>query len=726
MNSERSIHLILVSIALAVSACGGGGDGGGGGGGNNPVPTIGNIMPGNGFTADAATQASAQMMTINGTNFISTTSVLWNGTPLTGVTVVGDAQLTVPVPPSDLQIPGTATVVVSNPSPGGGNSTTVAVSINPPTPANPALAPANVSALSGGFQLEVHATNVLSDSVVIWNYGNANAVVLSTQLTTPPGSTGGTGTLTAVVTSGLIANAGMVPVVVANPNADGSITTAISGTTSFTVSAPVATACLLAGLRNYAFLGTGLDQNGAASMVGSFRIDDTGAVVNAINPIVNSFTDFKDPVNLFAVNNGGTLGRISGAAGSCVDNAGVPGTGKVQFTVSGIPGDTFTLNYTLRASGNGGRITLTDTLYGLKATGQIEIQFSTNSFNLGSFAFGLLGQNAAATRYAVVGAMCTSSPVFLQADFDDNGTPATATASGWSFVAGDATTGRTTSSQLTFNNGRSLVLTVYGVNGGKAYAMESSLDATSRQVLSGVITGFKGNVCLPTGVGGSFGNASFVNSVFGLSGEAASVATVTLGILAPSGGGRCPEGRNGTVTADVNTGGAARTLSSASVRTCFSVAASGRGSLQLIDARNITTPFATFYLDGTGGGYALGTGDGIPFGFIQPQATPAPLPSIGGNYGFAPFTFPGALLPVTSVAINAASATSGTITDNAAGGSATTMPYTLDTTTGRGTATLNSAVTFGDTQVVFYESATQQLYIMDAAATSPVIGALIQ
>jgi hypothetical protein len=54
------------------------------------------------------------------------------------------------------------------------------------------------------------------------------------------------------------------------------------------------------------------------------------------------------------------------------------------------------------------------------------------------------------------------------------------------------------------------------------------------------------------------------------------------------------------------------------------------------------------------------------------------------------------------------------------------MPYTLDTATGRGTATMTSAKTFGDAQVVFYQSAVNQIYIMDAASTTPAVGALIQ
>jgi len=86
-------------------------------------------------------------------------------------------------------------------------------------------------------------------------------------------------------------------------------------------------------------------------------------------------------------------------------------------------------------------------------------------------------------------------------------------------------------------------------------------------------------------------------------------------------------------------------------------------------------------------------------------------------------------LPVTSITINAATATSGTLADNTAGGSCNGAPcaYTLDTATGRATATLNSATTFGSAPVVLYESANNQIYIMGAQPTAtPVMGALLR
>ena len=736
------LQLVIVSTGALLASCagGGGGHGGGGGGGggggvaDNPVPTVSSLSPSS-FTANAATSAGAQIMTVNGTNFVSGATVLWNGTALSGAAVNGNGAITVPVPASDLQVTGTATVVVSNPAPGGGNSNPVVLNIEPePLLAAPTeFSPASTNALSGGFELGVTATNVLYNSVVVWDVGTPGQTVLNTQLTTPPASSGGPGTLTAVVPNRLISSAGAVAVAVATPNPDGSLTM-VSPSMNFSINPMTAPACLLAGVgagapqyRNYAFQATGADNNGAMSMVGSLRIDASGSLVNSPAPnVVNSLTDFKDAKNLFAVTNAGATGRMSGGAASCVDRAGVPGVGKVVFTVNSIPGDTFTLNYTLRGAGDRGRITLTDTLYGVKATGQVQIQYFANAFNVGSFAFGLLGENASAARYAVVGAMCTSSPVFLQADFADDqtaGGTVTGTASAWSLSNGDATTGRVTTSPLNFSNGRSMNLTLYGVGGGKAYVMESSSIATSKQVLSGVMTGFKGQHCLASGRGGSFSNSSLGLSIFGASSQGGGAGLAVLGLVTgilPAGGGDCAAGQgHATLNEDVNANGTLETVPQTPA--CYSVTPAGRAVLSFTDPNSKKLAGGTFYLDGTGGGYLVGGGSAIAFGFVQPVASPAP-PS--GVYSFAPFDFPGGLLDVTSVALNVPPAASGSLADNSPGGSSGTFGCcdSLD----RGAATLDNVNTFGDTQVIFYEAQTNQIYFMGASSAAPAIGVLMR
>src|SRR5438094_1645396 len=83
---------------------------------NNPVPTTSSINP------TCATAGGAQFtLTVNGTNFVSTSTVKWNGNTL-GTTFVSSTQLTATVTAALIATAGTASVTVVNPSPGGGTS----------------------------------------------------------------------------------------------------------------------------------------------------------------------------------------------------------------------------------------------------------------------------------------------------------------------------------------------------------------------------------------------------------------------------------------------------------------------------------------------------------------------------------------------------------------------------------------------------------------------------
>src|SRR6184192_3491289 len=95
---------------------------------NNPVPTTTSISPA------STTAGSAQFtLTVNGTNFVSTSTVYWNGSPLT-TTFVSSTQLTAIVPAANVAAVGTASITVVNPAPGGGTSNAQTFTINPPPP----------------------------------------------------------------------------------------------------------------------------------------------------------------------------------------------------------------------------------------------------------------------------------------------------------------------------------------------------------------------------------------------------------------------------------------------------------------------------------------------------------------------------------------------------------------------------------------------------------------
>ena len=181
--------------------------------GSNPVPTISNISP-----ANAAAGSGAFTLTVTGTNFISSSSVLFNGTART-TTFVSATQLTAAILAADVASTGTPLVVVSNPTPGGGPSNSVTFTITAPSnpvPTVTALSPTSVAAGSAGFTLTVTGTNFVSGAFI--NFAGTNRLttfVSSTQLTT-------------AITAADVATAGTPAVFVNNPNPGGGASNSIN------------------------------------------------------------------------------------------------------------------------------------------------------------------------------------------------------------------------------------------------------------------------------------------------------------------------------------------------------------------------------------------------------------------------------------------------------------------------------------------------------------------
>ena len=93
---------------------------------NNPMPAITlPLVP-----ASAIAGGPAFTLTLNGSNFVTTSTVNWNGSGLP-TAYVSSTQLTAQVPAADIASPGTASVTVFNPTPGGGTSSPATFTINP-------------------------------------------------------------------------------------------------------------------------------------------------------------------------------------------------------------------------------------------------------------------------------------------------------------------------------------------------------------------------------------------------------------------------------------------------------------------------------------------------------------------------------------------------------------------------------------------------------------------
>jgi hypothetical protein len=105
----------------------------------NPAPAIAALSP-----SSTGAGGPAFTLTVNGTGFISSSVVRWNGAPR-ATTFVSSTQLQAAMAAADIASPATASVTVATPAPGGGTSSPATFTINTP----PALSVNTTSALVG-------------------------------------------------------------------------------------------------------------------------------------------------------------------------------------------------------------------------------------------------------------------------------------------------------------------------------------------------------------------------------------------------------------------------------------------------------------------------------------------------------------------------------------------------------------------------------------------------
>ena len=212
MGSNRwAAVLWALILCFVLNACGGGGGGSATSTNtpppaNNPVPAVQSVSP-----SSIAIGATATV-TVTGSNFVQGSTVVWNGTALT-TTFVSSTQLTATIPASALNVnTGNVPVTVSNPSPGGGTSTSVNVLLENPAPVIAQVSPS--SAIAGtapviqitgtGFAQGV-SVQVGSVTGIVQNNGSTNLSVivpavpigaLSVTVTNPSPNAGSSNSLT--------------------------------------------------------------------------------------------------------------------------------------------------------------------------------------------------------------------------------------------------------------------------------------------------------------------------------------------------------------------------------------------------------------------------------------------------------------------------------------------------------------------------------------------------
>ncbi len=161
-NLVRVQIFLLSALLVLLSACGGGG----GGGSttppplNNPTPAISSLSP-----STILAGSSATTLNINGTGFMSSSTVQWAGSSRS-VTFVSSTQLQVAVSVADLAAAGSVTVIVTNPSPGGGVSNNATIAINNPAPAITSVSPNTATAGQDTATVTVTGTGFVAASVI--------------------------------------------------------------------------------------------------------------------------------------------------------------------------------------------------------------------------------------------------------------------------------------------------------------------------------------------------------------------------------------------------------------------------------------------------------------------------------------------------------------------------------------------------------------------------------
>ncbi len=198
-------------LALALAGCGGGG------GGTpppppppNPVPTLTSISP-----TSATAGWPGLPLTVDGSNFVFTSVVRWNGNDRTTL-FLSSAQLGALITASDIATGGTAEVTVFNPTPGGGSTTPLTFTIENPVPMLWFLMPSSAVAGTSAFTLTLDGWNFVPSSVVRWN-GTARTTTFVSGAR-----------LTAAITASDIATPAAVPVTVFNPTPVGGTSNALN------------------------------------------------------------------------------------------------------------------------------------------------------------------------------------------------------------------------------------------------------------------------------------------------------------------------------------------------------------------------------------------------------------------------------------------------------------------------------------------------------------------
>ena len=183
---------------------------------SNPAPTIVAMSP-----ASAVLGSGAFTLTVNGTNFNSSSRVRFNGGNRT-TNFLSTTQVTAQVSPADIAAAGAFSVTVSNPAPGGGTTSPSSFQVLNPTPTLNTITPLSVMVGTGALTLTVSGSGFVPDSVVSINGSDRPTSFVSANQ------------LTAQINAADVQTIGTFPITVFSPAPGGGS----SSPSAFTVSNP--------------------------------------------------------------------------------------------------------------------------------------------------------------------------------------------------------------------------------------------------------------------------------------------------------------------------------------------------------------------------------------------------------------------------------------------------------------------------------------------------------
>lgn len=188
---------------------------------SNPVPVITEIITGDASSSMKAIGGSSFWLAINGSNFISSSTVNINGSLRTTL-FASSTSILATILASDIASVGTSSITVFNPTPGGGTSSPAYLSVYHALPSLSSISPTSTYIGGTSFALTLTGTNFDASSTVYWNSSStATTFVNSNQITSS-------------IPSAYITTFGTSTIRVFNPTPVGGF----SSSSSFTVALP--------------------------------------------------------------------------------------------------------------------------------------------------------------------------------------------------------------------------------------------------------------------------------------------------------------------------------------------------------------------------------------------------------------------------------------------------------------------------------------------------------